>query len=71
MEQAIRDYNGRILGFIATDEHTGNKVAKDYYGKILGRYEYQRNVTTDYYSNVLSQGDILTSLIMENARGNK
>ena len=41
------------------------RVIKDYYGRILGRYEAKRDVTTDYYGRVIARGNFLTSLLNE------
>lgn len=61
-EQTIRDFYGRILGFIETDAQ-GNKVARDFYRRIVGRYDKNRDVTTDFYGRVVAKGDIVASLI--------
>lgn len=61
-EQTIRDFYGRILGFIETDDK-GNKVARDFYRRIVGRYDKNRDVTTDFYGRVLTKGDTVASLI--------
>lgn len=61
-EQTIRDFYGRILGFIETDDR-GNKTARDFYRRIVGRYDKTRDVTTDFYGRVLTKGDTVASLI--------
>ena len=61
-EQTIRDFYGRILGFIETDDK-GNKIARDFYRRIVGRYDKTRDVTTDFYGRVLTKGDTVASLI--------
>lgn len=58
----IRDFYGRILGSIETDEK-GNKTARDFPGRIVGFYYASRNVTTDFYGRVVAQGDMVSSLI--------
>ena len=37
-KETIRDFYGKILGYIETDSVTGNKVATNFLGKILGYY---------------------------------
>ena len=59
---AIRDFYGKILGWIETDAE-GNKTARDFYGKILGYYKKRYDHTTDFYGKVLSNGDTVVSLI--------
>ena len=55
-KEKIKDRNGRIIGWIETD-HLGNKVAKDFYGKIVGRYIKMSNLTKDFYGRIVAQGD--------------
>lgn len=63
--QAIRDFYGKILGYI-TEESNGNKTATDFYGRILGKYNKQLNHTTDFYGRILTKGDSVVSLIYNN-----
>lgn len=71
MQTPIKDYNGRILGFIEYDPNSKIKTAKNYYGTILGRYDEKLNRTTDYYGRIVAEGDVLSSLIMDDARGKR
>lgn len=59
----IKDWKGRIIGFIDTDTVTGDKVARDFYGKILGKYNKRLNITTDFYGKLVSKGDRAMMLI--------
>ena len=34
VREPVKDWRGKILGFIETDTQTGNKKIKDFYGKI-------------------------------------
>ena len=61
-KEAIRNFYGRIIGFVTTDTN-GNKAVTDFYGRILGYYKKALNVTTDFYGKVLSKGDTATGLI--------
>lgn len=62
MEEKIRDFNGRIIGRIETDDR-GNKTVRDFYGKILGKYDEASNTTRDFYGAIVSRGDASTMLI--------
>ena len=64
-EQTIRDFYGRIIGFIIT-EPNGDKVARDFYRRVVGRYDARRDVTVDFYGRVLTKGDTVASLIYAN-----
>jgi extradiol dioxygenase family protein len=65
MREAIKDFYGKIIGWIETDSK-GNKIVKDFYGKILGRYDKALDKTMDFYGKVLSKGDITAALIWNN-----
>lgn len=62
--QIIKDFYNRIIGYIETDDITGDKIAKDFYRRIVGYYDKKTNTTRDFYRRVLSKGDILSALIM-------
>ena len=40
--ETIRDWTGKIIGFIDTDNE-GNKTVRDFYGRITGRYDKRFN----------------------------
>ena len=61
-KETIRDFYGRILGTITTDNQ-GNKIARDFYGRIVGKYDKKINVTRDFYGRVVAKGDRVSSLI--------
>ncbi len=58
----VKDFNGRILGWIVT-EPDGRQKAMDFKGKLLGTYYPDRNTTNDFYGRVLYRGNMITSLI--------
>lgn len=58
----IKGFDGKILGSIETDSQ-GNKIARDFYGKILGKYRKDQNKTFDFYGRILSKGDITSALV--------
>lgn len=60
--QLLKDDRGRILGTIYTHLN-GDKVAKDFYGKIVGTYKKASNLTKDFYGRVVSKGDTLAGLL--------
>lgn len=67
----IKDFYGVIKGTIDTDSKTGNQVAKNFSGVILGFYEKDRNITKSFSGKILAEGNILTSLILEDSnKGN-
>ena len=39
-KDAIRDFYGRIIGWVETDESTGNKTVRDFQNRILGYYVF-------------------------------
>lgn len=67
---AIRDFYGRIIGWIETDEASGDKTARDFYNRILGYYDAKQNVTRDFYKRIVAQGDAATGLILAEASKN-
>ena len=61
-KETIRDFYGKILGYIETDAQ-GNKTVRDFYSKILGRYSKIDNTTRDFYNKIIARGDQAASLI--------
>ena len=61
----IRDFYGRILGFVE-EETNGDKTIRDFYGRIVARYNKRLNRTTDFYGRVIGQGDMGVSLLYAN-----
>lgn len=61
-KEPIKDWQGKILGFIET-ESNGNKVLRDFYGRILGKYDKSLNVTRDFYGRQVGKGDVLMTLL--------
>ena len=60
----IREFSGKIIGYIYVDEQ-GKKTVKDFYGKILGYYYPDRDVTTDFAGKILAHGDITSALLFK------
>ena len=67
-KEKVRDWTGKIIGFIETDNVTGNKVAKDFYGRILGRYIKRYDATQDFYGKLVGRGDATVGLIYKNIK---
>lgn len=61
----IKNWQGRIIGFVDTDTVTGNKVVRDFYGKILGKYNKRLNITQDFYGRQVAKGDRVLMLIKD------
>lgn len=62
MKEAVREFSGRIRGW---REDEGNKiVARAFSGMILGYYDKDRDVTTDFYGSIYCTGDGTVGLIM-------
>lgn len=68
--ETIRDFNGRIIGFIEVDS-LGNKTVKDFYKRILGRYHKATNTTRDFYGRIIARGDQSSMLFSLNKPGAK
>lgn len=56
-KEIIRDFYGHRLGTIETNTLTGDKLVRDFYGKIRGRYIKRLNVTKDFYGKLVAYGD--------------
>ncbi len=52
----IRDFTGKIIGFIETDT-LGNKIVRDFYGRIVGKYDKKTDTTRDFYGRIIARGD--------------
>ena len=63
VREPVKDWRGKILGFIETDTQTGNKKIKDFYGKIKGKYNKRLDITQDFYGRKVSDGDQLLRLL--------
>lgn len=55
-KEPVKNWYGKILGWVE-EESNGNKIYKDFYGRIVARYEKQSNVTKDFYGRQLTKGD--------------
>lgn len=66
-ETAVRNWDGWVLGYIKTLP-SGNMVATDPTGKIVGRYNPNLNITTDPVGVKLYDGNMLNATIPPDSR---
>lgn len=69
-EEIIRDYSGRIIGYVET-EANGDKIFRNFYRRILGYYDKQLNLTRDFYRRIIARGDAGVGLIYAEAEKEK
>lgn len=62
MKEAIRKFDGTIIGWIETDNY-GNQIVRDFVGTILGRYDKQCDVTRKFDGTVITRGNSVASLL--------
>lgn len=55
-EEIIREFSGKIIGYIQIDDK-GNKIVRDFYRRILGKYDKASNTTRDFYGRIVARGD--------------
>jgi hypothetical protein len=70
MRNNIKDFYGAVVGYTEVDAR-GDVTAHDRYGKILGTFKKDRNVTVDFYGRILANGDITSSLVWDAERKRK
>lgn len=63
---AIREWTGKIIGWLETDTTTGDKTIRDFYGRILGTYDKKLDLTRDFYGRMVAKGDQLSMLLNRN-----
>lgn len=56
MTTTIKDWTGKIIGYIDT-LNNGDKVVRDFYRRILGKYDKNMDVTKDFYGRIVARGD--------------
>ena len=61
-KEAVRVFSGKIIGYIETDKN-GNQQARDFYGKILGTFDKQYNVTRDFQGRIIGRGNQVAGLV--------
>ena len=58
----IRDFHNRIIGYIETQPN-GDKIVRDFYRRILGRYDKKQDVNRDFYNRIIARGDQAAALL--------
>ena len=61
-KEPIKEFGGKIIGWIETDKDCNQQV-RDFYGKILGKYDKSLNVTRDFYGRILTRGNTVAGLV--------
>lgn len=64
----IQDWTGKLIGFIDTDTVTGNKIIRDFYGKIKGKYNKKLDITQDFYGRTVARGDQSSMMLTYNKK---
>jgi hypothetical protein len=59
----IKDFYGKVLGYIE-DLPNGDQQLRDFYMKVLGKYDKAQDVTRDFYGRVVARGNQLSMLLM-------
>ena len=62
VRETVREFNGRIIGFIDTLP-SGDKEVRDYSGRLLGRYDKKNNLVRDFSGRILYRGDQSSMLL--------
>ena len=61
-ESVIRDFSGRIIGYIQEHDN-GDKTVRDFYRKILGRYNKATDTIRVFYNRIIARGDQSSMLL--------
>lgn len=61
-EQVIKDFYGRVIGKVYT-LYNGDKEARTFTGKCVGKYKKSLDITTDFYGRKISNGDTVVSTL--------
>jgi len=63
----IRQFNGKIVGYIESNSVTGEAQARDFYGRIIGfydpKYAQGRGCTRDFYGKIVGYGNQLQGMV--------
>ena len=59
---AIREFSGKILGWLETDA-AGNQQVRTFSGRIIGRYDKQLDCTRDFYGKIITKGNTVSGLL--------
>lgn len=64
---AVKDYYGRIIGWVEEDLK-GNKIIRNFYGQIVGKYDKTANLTRDFYNRIVARGDVAVGLLYKDKK---
>ncbi len=54
-KEAIREFGGKIIGWYEYKPN-GDIIVSDFYGKVLGKFDKQFDVTRDFYGKIIARG---------------
>ena len=60
--EPLKDYYGRVFGYLHVQPN-GDVWAYDYFGRLVGKYVVQENLTKDFFGKIIAQGNVVASLI--------
>jgi hypothetical protein len=60
--EIIRNFSGKVVGTLEYFD-SGDAIARDFYGKVVGRYTKVDNRTRDFYGKVVSTGNTLAQFL--------
>ena len=61
----VKTVGGKIIGSLETMPN-GDVIARDFYNKILGKYDKANDCTRDFYGKILYRGNQVGMLIANN-----
>lgn len=64
-KQYIKDFYGRVIGSLE-ELSNGDIIAKDFHGRVKGKYKKSDNTTRDFYGRVIARGNQLGMLLNSN-----
>lgn len=60
--EAIREYGGKIIGYVETSPN-GDQTVRSFSGKIVGYYDASANVTRRFGGWIVATGNAATGLL--------
>lgn len=64
-ETVIRGSDQRIIGYIETQPN-GDQIVRDFYRRVLGRYDAASDTTRDFYGKIVARGNAAAMLLYDN-----
>ena len=61
--ETIREFSGSVVGYL-DHESNGDITVRNFYGKVLGRYERSSDTTKDFYGRILYHGNMASALLV-------